>query len=238
MRQIFPQQLEAVDPRELYCLERLGHHDRPWVLANMVASLDGSASSQGRSGGLSSPADRQVFHLLRELVDVILVGAGTARVENYGPAKGANPAAIAVVSRNLALDWASPFFVDAKTRPFVITCGDSSERLPPEASELANVIVAGIDKVDLGQALKELSLSGVNVVLCEGGPTLLGQLLEHNLLDELCLTLSPQIVGGDNPRITTNMASSHHGAELVSVLEEDGFLFLRYALTSADSTVV
>src|SRR5205823_5239478 len=87
----------------------------------MVASLDGAATVRGRTGGLSGGADRQVFAMLRALADVIVVGAGTARIEGYGPVRpgregvrwawlraGRAPAPIAVITRRIDLDPAGP----------------------------------------------------------------------------------------------------------------------------------
>ena len=58
---------------------------KPTVRVNFVSSIDGSATNEGRSGGLSGPADRRHFELLRRVTDVVLVGAGTVRDEGYGP---------------------------------------------------------------------------------------------------------------------------------------------------------
>ncbi|MBI1843183.1 MAG: pyrimidine reductase family protein [Actinobacteria bacterium] len=228
MRQLFPRRLDDVDPIEVYAVERKPRDDRPWVLANMVASVDGAATSQGRSGSLSTPGDRQIFHILRGLADVILVGAGTVRAEGYGPAKGPDAATIAVVSGRLDLDWASPLFVDATTRPCILTCEAAGERLTADASAVANVVVAGREQVDLARALQVLRQRGTDVVLCEGGPALLGQLVELDLVDELCLTISPMLVGDQGPRILTAMSPQRRAAEPLTILEEDGCLFLRY----------
>ena len=80
MRRLFPEALDAVDPVAAYTDARRRRHDgRPWVLVNMITSLDGAVAIDQRSGGLGGPADQRVFHLLRDLADVVLVGAGTAR---------------------------------------------------------------------------------------------------------------------------------------------------------------
>ncbi len=198
----------------------------------MVASIDGSATSQGRSGPLSTPADRKTFHNLRAMVDVILVGANTVRAEGYGRAQGLD-IPIAVVSRSLELDWTSPLFVEPGTRPSIITCEAADERLTERAREVADVLVVGEERVDLVRALHALGQQGVEYVLCEGGPALLGQLLQLDLLDELYLTVSPMIVGDHGPRIVTGLPPQRRHAELVAVLEEEGCLFLRYRIGTA-----
>lgn len=233
VRQLFPRPLDVVDPMTAYSRNSSGdgpaHGERPRVIANMVASIDGAATARGRSGPLSTPGDRRIFHGLREMVDVILVGAGTIRAEGYGPAKG-NGVPIAVVSRSLELDWTSPLFGDAGTRPSIITCGSADEGLVQRASEVANVLVVGEERVDLVRALHALRRQGVERVLCEGGPTLLGQLVQLDLVDELCLTVSPMIVGDQGPRILSGMSPRRRDLELVAVLEEEGCLFLRYRI--------
>lgn len=168
------------------------------------------------------------------MADVILVGAGTVRTERYGPGKGVGPEAptFAVVSRDLALDWSSPFFVEATTKPYLITCSESETKLPKDGAGLVNLVIAGTDHVDLTQAMRELGYLGEQVVLCEGGPNLLGQLVANSLVDELCLTISPQLVGNDGPRILAGAMPSEQSATLCHVLEEQGYLFLRYAVNS------
>jgi riboflavin biosynthesis pyrimidine reductase len=213
------------------------------VRANMVSSADGAAVLDGHSEGLSGPADKSVFRVLRGLADVVLVGAGTVRSESYGPvrptaerrekraASGYAPIPpIAVVSRRLDLDLSSRFFAEAVARPLVVTCGAAPESARAAASAVADVVVAGEETVDLGEALTALAERGLSRLLCEGGPALLADLVAADLLDELCLTLSPLLAGGaDATRATAGAASPPRGMALAHVLEQDGALFLRYA---------
>jgi riboflavin biosynthesis pyrimidine reductase len=200
---------------------------RPWVLANMVSGVDGSVAVDGRTKELSSEADRALFHHLRTLADVILVGATTVRDENYGPHRpkdGSTPRPIAVVTNGLQLDFDRPFFTEAVARPIVIT----SQRAPAGAVEraraVADVRVYPGDRVDLRRAVDDLG----GVVLTEGGPTLLAELLLRDRLDELCLTIAP-VAGGDPGRIVGDALSGHLVRfTLGSVVQEDGDVFLRY----------
>ena len=200
---------------------------RPWVLANMVAGVDGSVAVDGRTKEMSSEADRALFHHLRTLADVILVGAGTIRDENYGPHRpkdGSTPRPIAVVTNSVALDLSSPFFTEAVARPIIVT----SERAPRDAVErardVADIRVFGAERVDVGAAIEGLG----GVILCEGGPSLLAEVLLADRLDELCLTLAP-IAGGDPGRIVADTLSGHLVRfTLGSVVEGDGDVFLRY----------
>ena len=212
---------------------------RPWLRANMVASLDGAAAdAAGRSGGLSGPADKRVFGALRGLADAVLVGAGTARSEGYRAARPrqayielraaagqAAAPAMAVVSGRLDLDLAGPLFGGA-VRTVVVTTSSAARRRP-EAADVADVVVAGEDRVDLAVAVAALHARGLTRLLCEGGPTLLGQVAAAGLLDELCLAVAPRLVGGDAARILDGLpvAADLH---LALLLEEDGFLFSRY----------
>ncbi|HEV2368778.1 MAG TPA: dihydrofolate reductase family protein, partial [Acidimicrobiales bacterium] len=129
--------------------------DRPFVRANMISSIDGSITVGGRSGRLGGPADRNLFMLLRSLADVVLVGAGTARAERYGPARlsadhrarrverGQAPVPVlAVVTASGQLDWASPFFTEAEVRPIVFTASGGDERNRAEAEAVADVVPA------------------------------------------------------------------------------------------------
>ena len=231
MRRLRPDTSDDVDLASAYAVEDTRH-----VRANFVSSLDGAATLSGKSAGLSSDADRALFHLLRSLADVVLVGAGTARAENYGGAKPVNGQAppIAVVSKALDLDQSSRLFTDATVRPIVVTCAASPDEIRDRLSAVADVIVAGDADVDLGLALEVLAERGLGRVLCEGGPHLLGSLATSGVLDELCLTLSPVIAGGNAGRIVAGyLPEVVEPMHLRHVLEEDGHLFLRYS-TAAD----
>jgi len=213
-----------------------------WLRANFVSSADGAAYVDGKSGGLSSPDDKRVFGVLRVLADVVLVGAGTARVEEYKPARRRPSLAalregrpetqpIAVVTKTLGLNLASPLFTEAPpdARTIVITCAASDAELRTEAAKVADLIVAGEETVDLSQALAELNDRDLGRVLCEGGPHLLGDLSAAGLLDELCLSFSPTLAGPGAGRIIAGQPSDARGMKLAHVLAgDDSFLFLRY----------
>ena len=233
MRQLLPTSADQVDLHQVYAHPG----DRPWVRANMVASLDGSAVKDGRSGGLGGPADKEVFGVLRSLCDAVLVGAGTARAEGYKAprakdaerrqAAGQRSAPVLVlVTRGLDLDPGSALFAGAE-RTVVVTSATSGRGARDRLAEVADLVVAGDDQVDVAAALDELAGRGLTRVLCEGGPSLLGEVTAVGRLDELCLTISPQLVGGDGPRVL-------HGPDLdvdlapASLLEADGVLLARY----------
>jgi riboflavin biosynthesis pyrimidine reductase len=218
---------------------------RPWVRANMIASADGAASLGGRAGGLAGPADRMVFALLRSLADVILVGAGTVRAERYRPVRAAEvwprlrqgrapTPTIAVLSRALALDPQGPLLADAPAdaRTIVLTTEAAPANRRAAAARYADVIVAGESLVTTAAALDTLAARGLTRVLAEGGPNLLGRIAADALLDEICLTFSPLLAGGETGRILAVPAWPGPPARLslAHVLEDDGYLLCRYLL--------
>ena len=224
MRQLLPTFVDPVDPMAVYADLPVAA-GRPGVRLNMIASLDGATAVAGVAGGLGGEADQKLFALLRRLADVVLVAAGTVRAEGYGP----SPVPIAVVTRSCRLDWDSRFFTAQVARPVVVTVATAPAKARYRAAEVADVVVAGERDVDLARALDALGARGWRAVLCEGGPTLNGQLAAAGLLDELCLTLSPLLVGGDAKRLLAGpLLPGPPTLRLVSACEEDGFLFLRY----------
>jgi len=223
--------------------ERNGARQGAVVRGNMVGSIDGAAAVDGLSGGLSSPGDRRVFWALRALADVILVGAGTARSEGYHPTRikapwdslglrEGRPAAppLALVTRSLDLDPAAPLIAgaprDAPT--IVITCAASPPDRRAALAGAADLIVAGDDSVDLKAALAALADRGLARVLCEGGPRLLSDIIAAGLLNELCLTLAPVLVGPGPVRVLGGGPLPAHRLSLAHLLEEDGTLFAKY----------
>lgn len=244
VRQLLPTPADDVDPFAAHASAlRPAPEGRPWVVLNMVASVDGATAVEGRSGALGGPADRRVFSALRSAADVILVAAGTVRAEGYGPPRtpeaqqearrrrGQTPfPRIAVVSRSLDLDASSSLFVEAPERPLVITAADTS--VPDALSSVAEVHEAGdATRVDLAAALALLGQLGHRLVLCEGGPTLNGQLIAAGLVDEVDLTLSPLLVGGDSRRVAEGSTEAPTGLGLAHLWHDadDDLLFARYA---------
>jgi len=203
------------DPR------RARHSGRPWVVVNMIASGDGATTVEGVSGGLGGPGDRAVFSLLRALADIVLVGASTVRAEHYGPPRKAGQK-VAVVTRSGNVDWAGELF----------TSGAGFAVLPEDGPEVpVPTIRGGRGDVDLAAVLRQLD---GEVVLAEGGPTLNGQLAAAGLIDELCVTVAPRLIGGGAKRIVVGPpAADPTTLELAHVLEEDGFLFCRYVRDAA-----
>jgi riboflavin biosynthesis pyrimidine reductase len=246
---LLPGPAADIDPEEWHAgLVRSTPSGRPWVMGNMVASADGAAALEGRSGGLGDAADRRVFHALRALPDTILAGAGTVRAERYGPpatdeataearrARGQEPTPrLAIVSASLDLPLDLPALQDPEHPPLVITCTRAPAAARRALEGRAELFDAGEATVSMTQALGALAEHGDRLVLCEGGPKLNAHLLADGLLDELNLTISPLIVGGSAARIVSDGSSSRVSAsrvemELAHLLEQDGALFARYLI--------
>jgi riboflavin biosynthesis pyrimidine reductase len=227
----------------------------PWVRANMIASVDGAGSLSGRSSGLSGPADRLVFSVLRSLADVILVGAGTARTEKYrqvrpgevwAQLREGRPATppIAVVTSRLGLEPDSPLLAAAPgcSPTIVLTTSAARAAAREAAARHADVAVTGAEPITAAAMIGALAARGHRRILVEGGPTLLAQITAAGLLDELCLTFSPVLVGGSvgrilaAPRDASMTRDGGRAAELIlaHVLEDSGLLLCRY-LTAARS---
>ena len=200
---------------------RARHGGRPWVMVNMIASADGATTVEGVSGGLGGPGDRAVFSVLRALADVVLVGASTVRAEHYGPP--ARP----------ARRWRSSAARPSSTGPpTLFTSGAGIAVLPEDGADVpVPTIRGGRGDVDLAAVLRQLD---GQVVLAEGGPTLNGQLAAAGLIDELCVTVAPRLLGGGAKRIVVGPpAAEPTTLELAHLLEEDGFLFCRYVRAAA-----
>jgi len=224
--------------------------ERPHVLLNMVSTADGRATVSGRSGPISGPADRALFHALRTAVDGVLVGAGTVRTERYGRMipdasrrklrleRGLSEEPLAcIVSGRLALDEQIPLLGEPSARVAVLT--SSAASLPASRAHVDYVRAEHDGRLDLPAAITALSRRfGVQSLLCEGGPHLSCQLLAAGLVDELFLSVSPSLAGGESAggealRILAGAELEPPAElELLAVLKSDSFLFLRYGVVS------
>ncbi len=219
--------------------------DRPYTIVNFVASADGHAAFRGRSRWLSDDADRELFHGLRERVDAVMAGTGTLRSERYGrmvrdperrrrrTAAGLRPEPLAVIiSRSGDVPTDIPLFSDPGSRIVVFTSGGLDT-----SGLAAQVDVVRLDpgELTLTTMMRRLR-SGFDVrsLLCEGGPTLFGALLQESLVDELFLSLAPKLTGGGTaPAITAGPELAElRTMSLVWAFELEGVLYLRYALTT------
>lgn len=217
--------------------------DRPYVLVNFIASLDGRATFHGRSGPLGDDGDHALFHGLRELADAVLVGTNTLRTERYGRilsrperrerrlAAGRSPEPVAcIVTRTGHLPTDIPLFAEPEQQIIVFAAGEVEMSGVGAQVELVRI---GHGEMTLTTALEHLrSDHGVELLLCEGGPTLFGSMLHESVVDELFLTVAPKLAGGGaSPTITTGPELPEL-AEAVTIwlLERAGSLHLRLGL--------
>jgi riboflavin biosynthesis pyrimidine reductase len=225
-----------------------GPASRPYVVLNMVSTADGRATLGGRSGAIGGPADKALFLGLRTIVDGVMAGAGTVRAERYGrlvrderrrairrEAGLAEEPLACIVSGRLALSCDIPLLADPQARVAVLTTSQAS--LPAACkADISYIRAVREGLLDLPGAMSRLREDhGVRTLLCEGGPHLNAQLVSEGLVDELFLSLSPVLAGGNTTSEALRILSGPEldpplALELVSALEHDSYLFLRYKI--------
>lgn len=250
MQQLIPNSGPTdVDVHQHYAADWL---DTDAVRVNFISSADGAASANGLSRELQTPGDNAVFGALRDLADVVLVGAATAAAEGYRPSVpsarrqairesfGLGPApAIAVVSGRLNLDLDAPLYTEASLAPTIVITGPNAPvarrndiiDLAGTATslQLLDVAADASGGVDFGQAVAALRGLGFRHVLCEGGPRLFAAGISAGAVDELCLSYSPKLIGPGGPRIVDGQPwPVGVSLELAGLLAEDSALFARY----------
>jgi len=218
---------------------------RPYVRANMISSLDGGATDDGSSGGLAGLLDRAIFARMRQEADVILVGASTVRIENYSgaqmslaqrqdrQARGQSEVPpIAVLTHRAEFEHDAKLFTRTEVPPLILTSRDTASGAAHRFGTQAEVIDASgdqPDRVDPATVLEVLGRRGLRRVLTEGGPSLLSLLIEQNLLDELCVTIAPILVGGAARRIAAGVGEAHTRMRRSHLLTDaEGYLYARY----------
>ncbi|WP_020575764.1 pyrimidine reductase family protein [Actinopolymorpha alba] len=241
MRSLIPHvTVTELDDAELAGLYRYPE-GRRWIRANFISTVDGAAQGlDRRSGSISGAADRRVLALLRALCDVILVGATTARIEQYAPAD-IRPA-FAPLRAQLGLPPTPPIAVITHSlnisekllddpRTLVLTSATAHAERRHLLADHVDVEVVGSERVEMPRAIDALTARGHRRILTEGGPSVFAALVGAHLVDELCLTLSPQLVAGHGLRVTDGSALPEPmQLRLASLLEEEGFLFYRWLM--------
>jgi riboflavin biosynthesis pyrimidine reductase len=222
---------------------------RCWVRSNFISTLDGGASADGTSGILGGPGDRALFQVMRQLADVVIVGAGTARAENYGGVKlsaairqarqsrgQAEVPPIGLVTASGRLDRDMKVFAQTEVAPLVFTsaaAADACRELLGDTAEVLACSAADPAGVDLATVLATLAGRGLLRVLTEGGPSLHGTFISDGLLDELCLSVAPTLVGGQSRRIATGNGQTLTPMRRAHLLADDaGYLYTRYVRES------
>lgn len=207
---------------------------------NFVASIDGAVEVGGRSGPLGGPADRTAFMAMRAVADVVLVGAGTARAEDYGPVRLAEEVQsrrvarrqsprppLAVVTARGQLDPSARMF--EADRDVIVLTTRRVAAARPDLAAVAEVVPCGDEVVDVHLLLDELRARGLGRVLCEGGPSLTRSLFAAGKVDEICLTYSPVLAGTGHAALSDSWTGDPARFELTSLMEGDGMVITRFS---------
>lgn len=225
VRQLLPTTTEPINVRQIYGMDRQRHSSgRPAIGLCMVMSIDGSTVVEGKSTLLSNPADRDVLVALRSAADTIVVGAGTVREEMYEtPSK--KGLRVGIVTRTGKMNLNTNLFKSGAG--FLIMPQDAKA---PDSDFKIEIVRAGIGSVDLPAAMKQLPGSFIQL---EGGALLNASMFAANLVDEINLTISPMVTGADSPRLANGAPALHSDYEVAHILEDNGFLFIRYIRAGA-----
>ncbi len=221
MRRLLPEPADDITVDDAYASPLQTRPDRPWVGLCMVASIDGSIAVDGTSAKLSNPTDIAVLTRLRQVADVIVVGAGTVREEGYGaPSKAGQR--IGVVSRSGRMDYDVALFRSGAG--FVIT----SETGAPDVPKEIDVLRVGSDGIDLAGALDALAglVGTAEFVQVEGGAALNGAFFDADLIDEINLTTSPATFGGPGPRLAAGAPAHTHRFDIAQLaIDDESFVY-------------
>lgn len=238
MRRLIPDQAGPLDPLEMVEAEFRTVQGRPWVMVNFVTSVDGATTVDGGSTELGDEEDMAFFKALRAVPDVILVGARTVIVEDYRPVsldeerrrwrleRGQEDVPrLAIVSGTVSLDVEQRVFSDPDHKPLVITGPNANPGRLALLGDAADVAI--LPEITPDAILERLAPA--EVVLLEGGPTLTGQFVAAGLVDELNVTVTPELVGGDSQRIVGQISiKPPFGMRLERAVAGKRMLFLRY----------
>jgi riboflavin biosynthesis pyrimidine reductase len=199
---------------------------RPFVLVNMIATVDGRATITGRTAPIANRADNELFHALRARVDAVMVGAETVRVEGYG----AMEQIAVVVTRSVDIPPEVGLLAAPENTVVVLTPSTAAQVAPCAAT------VHYIREADLGVGLRRLRAEhGVRSIDCEGGPHLNATLMPAGLVDELHLVIATKLAGGLDPLTILSGPALDPPVDLalLSLHESGGYLFARYGVSTA-----
>ena len=242
VRRLLPEPGTAEPLADYLAVDRPTPAGRPWVVVGMITTLDGASATDGTSGGLGGPADSELLRAVRGIADAVVVGAGTVRAEDYGPlrhsdevrearslaGRSTDPPRLVIVSGSLGVTPDLRVFDGAPVPPLVCTSERADDEDIAALAPVAEVFVAGDETVDIDAVLERLHGDGVEVVVCEGGPTLNAAMVDSGVVDEWCVTVAPLIAGGDSQRIVSGAAPGDDEYALESLVTADGLLFGRW----------
>lgn len=241
MQQVWPDSGSPVDHLEVYEeVPRPHSPESPWVMLCMIATVDGSVSVRGRSAPLGGPADWAVLTALRGCADAIVVGAGTARTEDYGPPtvaadvrerrrrRGQRPEPLlAVVSARGDLDPGSRLF-GGPMAPRLYLAATVTPQRRCALESVAEVRTAGGTSVEASAVVNDLAAEGRSLILLEGGPRLNACFAAEGLIDEFCITRSSLLAPGGPGLVAGDPTAAAVDLRLDRLLVADGMVFARY----------
>ncbi len=217
---------------------------RPYVITNTVSSVDGRTTMEGKAAGIGSRTDRRTMRTLRSKVDAVIIGAGTLRAEKLSlgldsPDGVRQPLAI-IVTDSGEVPLEEHLIIEQGQEVLILLSEAAPAGVAERLRDIAPVMKAPADSngaIDLGRALLALEAQrGVESLVVEGGPGLNHALISHHLVDELFLTVAPELLGGSAERTLTLLrgptlpARDRPTLDLASIHLADGELFLRYSL--------
>ena len=212
----------------------------------MIMSVDGAVTAAGSSSALGGPADHAVLPALHDAADVVLVGAATLRTEGYASIGGSEARRarrtrkrlaplprLAVVTASGDLPPDHPLIGSREEPAIVVTHAAALERVSGRLDRLgylgvAELVVVGEDGLDAEALRRWCAGHGLTRVLCEGGPTLAGSLVAQDAVDEVFLTVSPNLVGDGSGRLLTGAEEHLRGLRLVWCETVGDEVLLRY----------
>ncbi len=232
LERIFPGSVETLDLDDPSSRDRLLELYRPprgeWLRLNLIVSVSGAAhGSDGTSETLSNPADRRILGVIRELADVVLVGAQSVRAEGYLRPKRARLAILTASG-----DLAGHRIAAGDGPPVIVLCPETVVDRVRDALPEAEIIAidAPSGSIPVRTAVAALRAAGLSSIVCEGGPALAGQVVDAGLADEFCLATSARIGGAPFP-VLGGATVVEHRVELTQLLrDETSGLYARWAV--------
>lgn len=203
----------------------------PWLRINLIASVSGDAAgTDGTSETLSNPADRAILRAIRDVADAVVVGAASVRAEGYRvPLK----AKLVVVTGSG--DLSGHRIAPERADRVIVVCPAAAlarveESLGDSLCGLATILVVPDvgGRITPAAIVEALHARGLSSLICEGGPSLAGQFLHDRLVDELCLSTSPVVIGSGLPVFGTERFDASRLSLSQLLIDDRSALYARW----------
>jgi len=235
---VFPGSPEPVDIDDPESRAALLDFYRPpsenWLRINLISSVSGNAGgSDGTSETLTNPADRRLLGVIRELGDVVLIGAQSLRAEGYLLPRR-SPLAVVTASGDLTGHGAGDSIEAGRV---LVLCPAAAEPRVRETVGTAVVDVVHVPddggRMSMTDIVAALRSRGLASIVCEGGPSLASQLVAAGLVDELCVSTSPLLNGADLPVFGGRKFDDVRLELTQLVVDDQSGVYARWAVLSA-----